>query len=70
MDTKDFNVEETMTIKIKKGKKKAKSGKLGKTMGIVLLVLSVMLVYVYFWTVQQFGNIPFAQRIHYRKPFR
>ena len=63
MDTKDFNVEKSMTIKKEKRKKKVKCGKCGKTVGILLLVLSVMLVYVYFWTVQQFGNIPFAQVI-------
>lgn len=31
--------------------------------GVILIVLSVMLVSVYFWTVQQFGMIPFAQVI-------
>ena len=59
MDTKE-NVLAEDKIENKNGKK---TKKWKYVVGTMLLVLSVMLVYVYFWTVKQFGAIPFAQVI-------
>lgn len=52
---------ETESKNKKDNEKKPKKWKY--MVGALLIVLSVMLVYVYFWTVGKFGNIPFAQVI-------
>lgn len=59
MNTNENIVKEDMINK--EQNKKVKSKRWHKIFAILLIVLSVMFLYVYFWTVGKFGKIPFAQ---------
>ena len=60
MNTNENFVKENMTNKNENRRWKKR---LRKIFAVLLLILSVMLAYVYFWTVGKFGKIPFAQVI-------
>lgn len=60
MDTKEIVEEEDKTTEKKKG---SILKLFSKIFAILLIILSVMLVYVYHWTVEMFGEISFAQVI-------
>ncbi len=70
MDTNEIFIKETMVSKNKinvnqkdKAEKQKSTKKWKMAVAVSLVILSVMLLYVYFWTVGKFGKIPFAQVI-------
>ncbi len=61
MDTNEMVVNYNMAVE-KENKKCKFTKKIGtKVLAVMVLILSVMLVYGYYWSVEKFGKIPFAQ---------
>lgn len=61
MDTNEIVVNYNMAVEKENKKDKSTKKIWSKILAVMLLILSVMLVYGYYWSVEKFGKIPFAQ---------